>query len=105
METILRKVKDGWRGGWVALFTLTLVSAVGLSLGVQRSASAQQAQLPSPADLSRTFIGVAKQVKPAVVNIDVVEKSRRSTVRIPEGLQIPGFPPFGGQPRRQRGTG
>ncbi|MFY9608968.1 MAG: trypsin-like peptidase domain-containing protein [Blastocatellia bacterium] len=105
METNPRKVKDGWRGAWIVVLALALAMAAGLGFGVQLNASAQQAQLPSPADLSRTFINVAKQVKPAVVNIDVVEKSKRSTVRIPEGLQIPGFPPFGGQPRRQRGTG
>ncbi len=106
MEMNPRKVKDGWRGAWVVVLALALAMATGLGIGVPRNASAQQAQLPSPADLSRTFISVAKQVKPAVVNIDVVEKPRRSTMRIPEGLQIPGLPPpFGGQPRRQRGTG
>jgi serine protease Do len=105
MEANLRTVKNRWRGWWVVLLTLALATTAGLGIGVQRSASAQQSQLPSPADLSRTFIGVAKQVKPAVVNIDVVEKSKRSTLRIPEGLQIPGLPPFGGQPRRPRGTG
>jgi len=61
-----------------------------------------KAQLPTPQDLSRTFINVAKQVKPAVVNIDVVERSKRSSVQLPEGFpQIPGL----GTPRRQKGTG
>src|SRR5262249_39118297 len=57
------------------------------------------------ADLSRTFVSVAKQVKPAVVNIDVVEKAaRRESLQLPEGFpQIPGF--GDGQPRRQKGTG
>ena len=105
MEINLRKVKDGWRGARLAVLALALATASVLGFGMHRSASAQQGQLPSPADLSRTFINVAKQVKPAVVNIDVVEKSRRATVRIPEGFQIPGFPPLEGQPRRQRGTG
>src|SRR5215510_5596443 len=61
-----------------------------------------KAQLPTPQDLSRTFINVAKQVKPAVVNIDIVERSKRSSVQLPEGFpQIPGL----GTPRRQKGTG
>src|SRR4030095_15132977 len=59
-------------------------------------------QLPTPQDLSRTFINVAKQVKPAVVNIDVVEKSKRSSVQLPEGC--PHIPCLGA-PRRQKGTG
>ncbi|HLG17068.1 MAG TPA: DegQ family serine endoprotease [Blastocatellia bacterium] len=96
------------------LRTLAVIVAVGLAAGLGYVASrvvsaqqTQQAQLPSPGDLSRAFINVAKQVKPAVVNIDVVEKARRSSLRVPEGFpQIPGFPPFGEQgPRRQRGTG
>jgi serine protease Do len=105
METNLRKVMGGWRAARFGLVALALAAALVLGLGLHRSASAQQGQLPSPADLSRTFINVAKQVKPAVVNIDVVEKSKRASVRLPEGLQIPGFPGFEGQPRRQRGTG
>ncbi|MFN7928328.1 MAG: DegQ family serine endoprotease [Blastocatellia bacterium] len=74
----------------------------------QQSASQPQVALPSPADLSRTFISVAKQVKPAVVNIDVVEKPAVQTSQRQAVPQIPGFPPFGfGQqaPRKQRGTG
>ena len=107
METNLRKLKDGWREVRYAVFALAIALAVVLTLGWQRSALAQQGSLPSPADLSRTFINVAKQVKPAVVNIDVVERSKRASVRLPEGFpQIPGFPGFEGQqPRRQRGTG
>src|SRR6185436_12684772 len=104
METNLRIVKDGWRGARLVVLALALAVASGLGFEVQRRAAAQQQQLPSPADLSRTFINVAKQVKPAVVNIDVVEKSKRAALRLPEGLQIPGLP-FEGQPRRQRGTG
>lgn len=104
MEMNLRKMRDGWRGARLVVLALALAAASGLGFEVQRHASAQQAQLPSPADLSRTFINVAKQVKPAVVNIDVVEKAKRTALRLPEGLQIPGLP-FEGQPRRQRGTG
>src|SRR5262245_41865782 len=89
--------------------TLALAVALGLGVGLRGNVSAQQhgqASLPSPQDLSRTFVSVAKQVKPAVVNIDVVEKSRRSSMRMPEGFpQIPGFPQFEDTPRRQRGTG
>jgi serine protease Do len=86
----------------VLLVTLSLVVASGLGFEIQRIAAAQQSQLPSPADLSRTFTGLAKQIKPAVVNVEVVEKARRSsTMRLPDG-----FPDFGfGQPRRQQGTG
>lgn len=68
----------------------------------------QQVALPSPADLSRTFISVAKQVKPAVVNIDVVEKVNVRATRGQMMPQIPGFPPFGGgqgEPGKKRGTG
>jgi len=72
----------------------------GGSVGLPTEAHAQS--LPTPQDLSRTFINVAKKVKPAVVNIDVVEKSKRSSVQLPEGFpQIPGL----GAPRRQKGTG
>ena len=106
MEMSLGRLKAALRGTRIVILVLALAGAWGLGFGLTHITSAQQAQLPSPADLSRTFINVAKQVKPAVVNIDVVEKSKRSTLRIPEGFpQIPGFPPFEGQPRRQRGTG
>ncbi|HXG91222.1 MAG TPA: DegQ family serine endoprotease [Blastocatellia bacterium] len=88
------------------VFALVFMLATGLGFEFEKVAQAQQSQLPTPADLSRTFIQVAKQVKPAVVNIDVVEKSKRSSsMRLPEGFpQIPGFP-FPDQPRKQKGTG
>ncbi|MEK6286667.1 MAG: trypsin-like peptidase domain-containing protein [Acidobacteriota bacterium] len=91
-------------GAAILFFALTLAVASGLGFEFQGKAFAPQgqSQLPSPQDLSRAFIGVAKQVKPAVVNIDVVEKTKRASIQLPEGFpQIPGF----GQPRRQRGTG
>jgi serine protease Do len=100
------RIKQTQSGMRALIFALAIAVAAGLGFEVEKSASAQQsqAQLPSPADLSRTFINVAKQVKPAVVNIDVVEKSKRSAMRLPEGFpDIPGL--GGGQPRRQRGTG
>jgi len=101
-----KQTKNGLRA---LVFALAIAVAAGLGVEIEKNASAQQsqAQLPSPADLSRTFISVAKQVKPAVVNIDVVEKTKASaSTRVPEGFpQIPGFPPFDSQPRRQRGTG
>jgi serine protease Do len=82
---------------------LAVASAVGFELHGKAQAQQGQAQLPSPQDLSRTFINVAKQIKPAVVNIDVVEKTKRASIRVPEGFpQIPGF---GDTPRRQKGTG
>ena len=90
-----------WRA--IALFA-ALALAVVFGVGALKKASAQQSQLPTPADLSRTFINVAKQVKPAVVNIDVVEKTKQSAMRLPEGFpQIPGL--TDGPPRRQLGTG
>jgi serine protease Do len=87
----------------IAACALALLVAAGLGFELHGQAFAQQAQLPSPQDLSRTFINVAKQIKPAVVNIDVVEKTKRSSMRLPDGFpQIPGL---GDVPRRQRGTG
>lgn len=86
---------------------LALALALELGLGTHRVAVADQGQsaaLPSPQDLSRTFVNVAKQVKPSVVNIDVVERSKRTSMRLPEGFpQIPGFGDV--PPRRQQGTG
>jgi serine protease Do len=90
---------------------MALVLAVAVTVTGQVNTFAQQPgqeNLPSPADLSRTFVQVAKQVKPAVVHVEVVEKTRPQTSRrMPEGFpQIPGFPPFGdAQPRRQKGAG
>jgi serine protease Do len=107
MDVNLSSVKNRLTGVRALVFALAVALASGAGFEVMKNASAQQSQLPSPADLSRTFISVAKQVKPAVVNIDVVEKAKRSSsMRLPEGFpQIPGFPPLEGQPRRQRGTG
>src|ERR1044072_10051047 len=104
MDVNLRRIKKSLTGVRALVFAVALAIASGAGLVVHTS-NAQQSQLPSPADLSRTFIGVAKQVKPAVVNIDVVEKAKRSSsMRLPDGFpQIPGFPDS--QPRRQRGTG
>lgn len=91
----------------MSLFVMAIALAVSVGfIAARHSVSAQQPQsapLPSPADLSRTFIGVARQVKPAVVSIDTVEKPKASARRIPEGLQIPGLP-FG-NPGPRRGTG
>lgn len=106
MGVNLNTIKQTRSGVRALIFALVIAVAGGLGFEIEKMASAQQSQLPTPADLSRTFINVAKQVKPAVVNIDVVEKSTRSSMRAPEGFpQIPGFPPFENQPRRQRGTG
>jgi serine protease Do len=107
MDVSLSSAKKKMRGVRALIFALAIAVASGAGFEVIKNTSAQQSQLPSPADLSRTFINVAKQVKPAVVNIDVVEKAKRSSsMRVPEGFpQIPGFPPFENQPRRQRGTG
>src|SRR5262245_20300483 len=94
----------------IFVFTLAMSAVLGLGLELRGKSIVQpaqaQSQLPTPQDLSRTFINVAKAVKPAVVNIDVVERAKRSSVQLPEGFpQIPGLPPFGDSQRRQRGTG
>ncbi|MFL6216858.1 MAG: Do family serine endopeptidase [Blastocatellia bacterium] len=101
------KIKQTRRGVAALVLAMALAIASGLGIEFEQRASAQQQQqqpLPSPAELSRTFVSVAKQVKPAVVNIDVVEKAQRQSMQLPEGFpQIPGF--GDAQPRRQRGTG
>jgi serine protease Do len=62
--------------------------------------------LASPSELSRSFVSVAKMVKPAVVNINIVEKVKR-----PAADDFDGMPPFGpgdgpkDAPRAKRGTG
>ncbi|HJQ23644.1 MAG TPA: Do family serine endopeptidase [Blastocatellia bacterium] len=106
MGVNLSKIKQTRRGVAALALSLALAIATALGVGIESRAFAQQS-LPSPAELSRTFVGVAKQVKPAVVNIDVVEKTQRQSMQLPEGFpQIPGFPQFGeGQPRKARGTG
>ena len=50
-------------------FCLALAIAMSAGYAAYTPVSAQQerAQLPTPADLSRIFIDVSKQVKPAVV--------------------------------------
>src|SRR4029453_7064250 len=96
------------RGGFLAA---ALAVALGLGFMTQREVSGRQqaptpAPLANPADLSRTFVNVAKQVKPAVVNINIVEKPKREARSEFDGMpQIPGFPPFGRQQQPRRGTG
>src|SRR5215813_1500771 len=94
------------------VFVLAIALALSLGFSFERAVfgqSGQQNQLPSPVDLSRTFINVAKQVEPAVVNIDIVERSKQAAnPRTRRGAipQIPGFPGFGDLgPQVQRGTG
>jgi serine protease Do len=104
METNVSRIKTKLSSMRILVIALALAVASGLGFELRQIAFAQQGQaaLPSPQDLSRTFISVAKQIKPAVVNIDVVEKTKRSSIQLPEGFpQIPGF----GAPRRQKGTG
>jgi len=107
MDINVSNIKSKLSGVRTFVFAVAIAAAMGIGFEFRGFASPEpaqsQAQLPSPQDLSRAFIGVAKQIKPAVVNIDVVEKSKRASVQLPEGFpQIPGF---GQQPRRQRGTG
>src|SRR5215471_13039762 len=49
--------------------------------------------LASPKELSRSFVSVAKQVKPAVVNINIVEKAKKPAMGDSDG-----FPPDFGFP-------
>lgn len=107
MDISVRNIRTRFGSRSVRMFALAIALAVASAVGFELHGKAQaqqgQAQLPSPQDLSRTFISVAKQIKPAVVNIDVVEKTKRASIRVPEGFpQIPGF---GDTPRRQKGTG
>ena len=107
MEINVANIKTKFALRSVKFLALAIALAVALGVGFEMHGNAlaqqTQAQLPSPQDLSRTFINVAKQIKPAVVNIDVVEKSKRTAMRLPEGFpQIPGL---GDTPRRQKGTG
>ena len=101
------------RNAWSRTKVFALVVGLTLSAGMGylgshqvRAQQSRQTQLPSPGDLSRTFINVAKQIKPAVVNVDVVEKAKASRGRRIEGLpDMPDFP-FGNiAPRRREGTG
>jgi serine protease Do len=73
----------------------------------ERSKTTTPDSLASPAELSRAFVNVAKQVKPAVVHINVVEKTKRQARSESNDLpQIPGIPPFSQiEPRVKRGTG
>jgi serine protease Do len=90
------------------IFALALVFALGIGFSVEHIVSAQQQQtsLPSPADLSRTFVGIAKQIKPTVVNIDATEEAKRTSLRgggqTPLPFPVPGL---GDEPRKQKGTG
>ncbi len=107
METNVSSIKTKLSSARILVLVVALAVASGLGFELRGIALAQQPQtaqapLPSPQDLSRAFINVAKLVKPAVVNIDVVEKTKRSSIQLPEGFpQIPGL----GAPRRQKGTG
>jgi len=91
------------------LFALALALGVGFSLRhpVMAQEGQQRAALPAPADLSRAFIAVAKEVEPAVVNIDITEKPKAQTGGGFQQFQIPGFPRgFGNNaPHAERGTG
>ena len=97
-----------WSRARALVFALALVIATGFGYGIESLAVAQQgtpAPLPSPADLSRTFVNIAKQVKPSVVSLDVVEENKRtSSARQRESIPFGDLFP-GQTPRRQRGTG
>lgn len=106
------------RGRRVLAYALTLALGAGVGVGSSQifgqqlkpaAPAAGTGPMPSPAELSRSFIDVAKQVKPAVVHINVVQKARQAArFEGNEFPQIPGFPPFDQmqpQPRRGAGSG
>jgi serine protease Do len=90
------------------------IGQVGQATQVKMTENAKPSlsdSLASPAELSRAFISVAKSVKPAVVNINIVERAKKPAMGDSDG-----FPPFGpglglpgfgqkDQPRAKRGTG
>ncbi|MGE0130819.1 MAG: DegQ family serine endoprotease [Blastocatellales bacterium] len=119
-----KKINDSTkRAKRARMLTPALALSLGLGLGAsnvapvfgqqgpqsrmsERDKSVASETLASPAVLSRAFVNVAKQVKPAVVHINIVQKagsSARSGAH--NGFpRIPGFPPMG-PPRARRGTG
>src|ERR1044071_8968385 len=93
MDENLTFIKTQLKRARTIIFALALVLATGFGYSIERVAfgqSSQQTQLPTPQDLSRTFVGIAKQVKPAVVNIDTVEEVKRSSASSQEN-SIPFF--------------
>src|SRR5689334_897884 len=110
MDTNLRNRKWKVSPSRALAFVGAIALALGLGLsvhGIVLGQQAQQAPIPSPSDFSRAFINVAKQVGPAVVNIDVREKVRQSAQGSEDMPQIPGFRQFQipQQQVPQRGTG
>src|SRR5215469_10109366 len=111
MDVKLSNLGARLAGAKALVFVLAIALALSWGFSLEKSVhgQSQQNQLPSPMDLSRAFINVAKQVEPAVVNIDVVESSIQAAYpRTRRGAipQIPGFPGFGDPgPQAQRGTG
>ncbi len=107
MEDNLNNGKKKLPRARALVFALALMLTTGIGFGTDRAVFAQQpAQLPSPADLSRTFVGIAKQIKPAVVNIDTTEENKRTSARggqSPLPFPLPGFEDA--VPRKQKGTG
>ena len=91
------------------IVALTLAVATAGTVGYfahSEVAAQDRTSQVSPADLSRTFVAVAKQIKPAVVSIEVREKARRTNSPGFEFPQIPGLPiPRQQPPRQQRGSG
>jgi serine protease Do len=108
-KTTVSRIRARLLSTGLALALAAGAGFAGYSQAYGQQTPARQTQLPTPGDLSRTFVQVAKQVKPAVVSIDVVERARRtsrSTGRLPEGFpQIPGFPSPDNSPRRGTGSG
>ncbi len=106
MDENLTIIKTQLKRARIFIFALALMLATGFGYSIEKvvlGQTSQQTQLPTPQDLSRTFVGIAKQVKPAVVNIDTVEEVKRSSSR--QESPVPFFDFGDNSPRRQRGTG
>src|SRR4030095_9557969 len=82
------KNRKGAKGAWIAItfIVAALVVTVAIIQGASHRSASKVAELPDsrkgatnaaplPAELSVSFRGVAKEVKPAVVYVNVVERA------------------------------
>ena len=107
------KNRKGARGAWLAVtfIVAALVVTVAIIQGAYHRSSRNVPELPesrkvsssaapSPAELSMSFREVAKEVKPAVVYVNVVERASAESGP-PDFFGLPGQ----GAPRRREGAG